>query len=169
MTADALRWWIGAMGLTIALSSTTAAAQAQQSREAMLSACIVRAAMDRPWLGKTLWALRDQEGGWVGAEVRNANGTHDLGPLQVNSWWVPRIAKLVRRPDRQVRHWLIHDPCFNVEAARWIFLSGLAGSRDYWKAVGGYHSPNQIRQRAYARSVARHLTHRFGPAPFRRR
>src|SRR3546814_15248916 len=97
--------------------------------------------------------LRDQEGGWIGAAVVNSNGTHDLGPLQINSWWVPKIAALVRRSETHVRHWLQNDACFNAEAARWIFLSGLAVTGDYWKAIGVYHSPTAWRPARYAPSV----------------
>jgi hypothetical protein len=65
---------------------------------------------------------------------------HDLGPLQINTWWVARIATLIGRPEAHVRHWLRFDPCFNAEAARWVFLTALRSSGDYWKAVGAYHS-----------------------------
>lgn len=136
------------------------------SRETEVAICIRKAAQGKAWLERTLWALRDQEGGWIGASVANTNGTHDLGPLQVNSWWVPRIAELVNRPEQHVRFWLQNDACFNAEAARWIFLSGLAVTGDYWKAVGVYHSPTGWRQARYARSVATHLRKRYGDAIF---
>lgn len=132
--------------------------------EARLALCIRQAAGGRAWLEKTLWGLRDQEGGWIGAEIANTNGTHDLGPLQVNSFWVPRLAALTQRPPERVRAWLTNDPCFNVQAARWIFLSGLTLTGDYWKAVGAYHSPMEWRQRRYINSVISHLTHRYGPS-----
>jgi len=133
---------------------------------AMVGVCIRRAAQGHPWLEKTLWGLHDQEAGWIGAEVRNSDGSHDLGPLQVNSWWVRRVSQLVGRPPVQVRYWLIHDACFNVDVARWIFLSGLGTTGDYWRAIGTYHSPIGWRQRRYARLVASKLTFRFGPAVF---
>lgn len=153
--------------IIVALNSGVATAQFRTSGDDVVATCISRASAGRPWLERTLWGLRDQEGGWAGAEIRNANGTHDLGPLQVNSWWVPRIATLVRRPDWRVRQWLIHDPCFNVDVARWIFLSGLAATRDYWKAIGIYHSPDGRRQRVYTASVARLLARRYGPEIFK--
>lgn len=136
--------------------------------ERLVARCIARSAQGRPWLEKTLWGLRDQEGGWIGAEIANSDGSHDLGPLQINSWWVPRIATLTRRPVDQIRHRLKHDACFNVDAARWIFLAGLAVTRDYWKAVGTYHSPTNWRQRRYALAVASHLRRRFGRPIFAR-
>src|SRR3546814_11151602 len=78
-----------------------------------------------------------------------------MGPLQVNSFWVSRLAALTGRSVQDIRFWLINDPCFNVQAARWIFLSGLSLTRDYWKAVGVYHSPTSSRQRRYIESVSR--------------
>ena len=146
-------------------AGTTAWAKPSKSfREREVAACIRKAAKGKAWLERTLWGLRDQEGGWIGAAVANTNGTHDLGPLQVNSWWVPKIAVLVGRPEPHVRYWLQNDACFNAEAARWIFLSGLLVTGDYWKAIGIYHSPTGWRQAAYARSVEAHLRRRYGDA-----
>lgn len=154
--------------LACALASTPAVASAKGSAaaESEIGRCIRQAARGRAWLEKTLWGLRRQEAGWLGAEVANTNGTHDLGPLQINSWWVPRIARLVDRPEHQVRHWLRYDACFNAEAARWIFLSGLQATGDYWQAVGVYHSPTGWRQRAYAAKVATHMRRQFGAGAF---
>ncbi len=148
--------------LTLSFQPASAAVGSPPEHEARLGACIRDAAGGRVWLEKTLWGLRDQEGGWIGAEVPNANGSHDLGPLQVNSFWVPKLSKLTGRPPGLVRGWLISDPCFNVQAARWIFLSALSTTGAYWKAIGVYHSPTGWRQRQYVASVAGHLRRRYG-------
>lgn len=131
-----------------------------------IARCIRQSAGGKLWLEKTLWGLRDQEGGWIGAEIANKDGSHDLGPLQVNSWWVPRIAGLIGRTPDQIRLWLRHDACFNVDAARWIFLSALAETRNYWEAIGAYHSPTRWRRQRYSASVAKRLARRFGPQIF---
>lgn len=136
------------------------------SEAAEIARCIRIASRGLGWLEKTLWGLREQEAGWIGAEIANTNGTHDLGPLQINTWWVPRIARLVDRPEHQVRHWLRYNACFNAEAARWIFLSGLESTGEYWKAVGVYHSPTVWRQRSYASKVATHMRARYGQNVF---
>lgn len=135
--------------------------------EAIVRQCIQRAARGTFWLEKTLWGLRDQEAGWIGAQVPNTNGTYDLGILQINSSWVPSVARLVQRPQAQVRHWLQFDPCFNTETARWLFLTALSQTHDFWKAVGIYHSPTAKLQKKYALSVAGHLHRRFGPDVFK--
>ena len=153
------------MALLIAPASANAAAE-RAAQEPTIAMCIKRAALGRGWLEKTLWGLRDQEAGWIGAEVPNTNGSHDLGPLQINSWWVPRIAALVGRPERHVRYWLRYDACFNAEAARWVFLSALRTTGNYWTAVGVYHSPTASRQRRYTAAVASLLVRRFGDDVF---
>jgi len=131
-------------------------------QEALIGRCIREAASGREWLERTLWGLRDQEAGWIGAEVLNTNGTHDLGPLQINTWWLPKLAALTNRSPGMVRSWLIHDACFNVQIARWIFLTELSANKDYWTAIGAYHSPTDWRRRDYALAVSRKVRARFG-------
>lgn len=128
--------------------------------------CIRSTAGKRSWLEKTLWGLYDQERGWIGAELRNGNGTDDLGPLQVNSSWVPVIARQMHRNERDVRRWLRDDACFNVGVAAWLFLSGYGRIRDYWGAIGDYHSPTRWRARRYAQGVADRLRRRYGASVF---
>jgi len=134
----------------------------------MIGACIRLSAGTRRWLEKSLWGLYDQEQGWVGAERRNGNGSDDLGPLQVNSSWVPVIAVKLHRDGADVRRWLKDDACFNIGVATWLFLSGYEARKDYWGAIGAYHSPTRWRAQIYAREVARRLEHRFGASVFRR-
>lgn len=170
MTANRI-YRISIMVTAFALSpaGATYAKAKSADGEARIGQCIRAAAGGRQWLEQTLWGLRDQEGGWIGAEVRNSDGSHDLGPLQVNSWWVGKIASMTGRSPEQIRWWLANDVCFNIHAARWIFLSGLQATGDYWKAIGTYHSPTLWRQRRYANAVSEHLRRRFGANLFVRR
>lgn len=135
------------------------------AQERLIARCIHRSARGKPWLEKTLRALRDQEAGWIGAEVRNRDGSYDLGPMQINSWWVSRMARLVGRRSDDIRHRLRYNVCFNVEAARWILLSNLAASSDYWQAVGAYHSPTPVLRDRYAIRVARRLADSVAATP----
>ncbi|WP_454883056.1 restriction endonuclease [Sphingomonas oryzagri] len=159
-TIPFLLWW--------GIPSCVMAGPVQHSSdEHVLAGCIHRAARGHRWLEKTLWGLRDQEGGWVGAEIANPNGSFDLGPLQINSWWIPRLAGLLGRPRPDVTRWLRDDACFNTEVARWIFLASVAATGDYWKAVGSYHSPTATLQKHYTVQVAIQLRKRFGATVFR--
>lgn len=131
-----------------------------------VGACIRISSGGRAWLQKTLWGLYDQERGWPGAEIGNRNGTVDLGPLQVNSLWVPILASKLRHGPEDVRRWLRDDTCFNVGVAAWIFISGFRQTSDYWTAVGTYHSRTRSRADAYARGVASRLRRRYGNGVF---
>ncbi len=144
-------------------SSAQGRGKGRVAQEQLIARCIRQFALEKPWLEKTLWALRDQEGGWIGAEVPNRDGSYDLGPMQINSWWVPRIAQLVHRPAAHVRRWLRHDPCFNVQAARWLLLNELARSGDYWVAVGRYHSTTLWRERRYVAAIVEQIGRRINP------
>lgn len=163
-----MRFAVAAAGLLLHAGSAEASPPEPRADERRVALCIKQAAGGRGWLEKTLWGLRDQEAGWIGAEVRNSNGSHDLGPLQVNTLWVPKLARLTGTTDASVRSWLTNDPCFNVQAARWIFLTALSTTRDYWRAIGVYHSPTDWRQRRYVGLVAAKLATRFGPDAFAR-
>lgn len=164
------RSWVVALGFVGVVVSTPASAAplGHANGEPEIERCIRQASIGKPWLEKTLWGLRDQEAGWIGAEIQNANGSHDLGVLQINSGWVPRLAELLGKPQDQIRHWLRFDPCFNTQVGRWIFVAALRQTGDYWKAVGTYHSPTTWRQRRYATSVAGHLRDRYGKQVFRK-
>lgn len=156
------------LAIVVAIAIPPALARVAFGEEPVLARCIKQSSGGREWLERTLWGLRDQEGGWIGADVANSNGTHDLGPLQVNSFWVPKFATILHREANEIRQWLVHNPCFNVEAARWIFISAPKGTGEYWRAIGVYHSPTPERQMRYQLSVRRHLRHRFGLGIFRR-
>jgi hypothetical protein len=133
---------------------------------ANVAACIHATAAGRPWLEKTLWGLYDQERGWAGAEIANRNGTFDLGVLQVNSRWVPVVARQLRRDPGDIRRWLRDDTCFNIGVAAWLFLAGYGHLRDFWRAVGAYHSPSRWRAEAYSLRIAWHLRRRYGATVF---
>ena len=154
--------------LVVTESSAATRHDASLSEKRVIAACIRRAARGHGWLENTLWGLRDQEAGWIGAEIRNRNGTADLGPLQINSSWVSVIALDLGRDPRDIHRWLRDDPCFNAGAAAWIFLSGYAYGHDYWSAVGAYHSPTKWRAVSYIHSVAGHMCRRFGDQAFGR-
>jgi hypothetical protein len=86
--------------------------------------------------------------------------------MQINSRWVSRLSTLTKRSKLLIHRWLRDDACFNVDTARWLFISALALTGDYWKAIGAYHSPTAWRQTRYASAVERRLVTRFGPNIF---
>lgn len=87
------------------------------------------------------------ENGWNGAAVKNKNGTYDLGVMQVNSSWLPRLRKYgITKNDLQF------DPCMNVHTATWILAKDLAKGEG-WQGVGNYHSATPIYNLKYRQKV----------------
>jgi hypothetical protein len=152
--------------LALAQCSEALKAAIVADHEETVARCIRRSSSGRKWLEVTLWGLRDQEGGAIGTRSVNVDGSEDFGPMQINSWWTPHIVAITGNSPASVRYWLINDICFNVDASRWIFLSALSAKRDYWSAVGAYHSPNPVRQQRYARQVFDKIRRRFGGSIF---
>lgn len=99
-------------------------------------------------------AILHVEGGRVGLRKANANGTHDLGPMQINTSWLPQLRALGVEESH-----LLRDYCSNVAVGTWILARELkAGNASpntpgYWQSVGRYHSRTPARNARYAVKV----------------
>ncbi len=81
------------------------------------------------------------EGGRIGQEVGpNFNGTYDLGPMQVNTRWIPQLQKIWKVNTHTARAWVRDDGCVNVHVAAWILRQKLNETGNLWKAIAAYHS-----------------------------
>jgi len=115
---------------------------------------------------RALPAIQAVEGGAVGSVSRNADGSDDLGVMQVNTLWLAPLARVGRLPAAQVRWRLIAEPCFNIAAAGLIlrlYLNETHG--DLLAAVGDYHSHTpalNLDYRARVLAAARNLFQRAG-------
>lgn len=90
---------------------------------------------------RVLPAIQRVEGGQPGMVSMNSNGSGDLGVMQVNTLWVPKIAASFKLPPVEVARRLIDDPCFNILSAGAIMKLYLQETRgDVVQAVGYYHS-----------------------------
>lgn len=109
-----------------------------------------------------LWAIVRKEGGLPGSRSPNSNGTHDLGPAQVNTSWLPELA-----PFGISESALAWDYCLNVAIAAWILAKMGSSKGDWYHATMAYHiGPNKwsapdrasrlARGRRYADSVFTH-------------
>ena len=59
---------------------------------ATIEACIYAAASVYREPPAVLLILLNVEGGTLGAVSHNANGTVDIGPMQVNQLWIPKLS-----------------------------------------------------------------------------
>lgn len=114
-------------------------------------ACINKAAISHHVSAALLLAIMKKENGRNGQAVRNKGGSYDLGIFQVNTRWLPTLARYgYTRDDIQ------YDPCKNVMAASWILALSLANGKTAWSGVGDYHSHTINYNQSYRTSVKYH-------------
>ena len=78
----------------------------------------------------------------------NRNGSDDLCAMQVNSWWLPKLAAYgITRPV------LLEDFCACIFAGAWILAQEIHAVGYSWQAIARYHTRNPARGEAYARRV----------------
>jgi soluble lytic murein transglycosylase-like protein len=114
---------------------------------------------------RVLPAIQAVEGGRVGAVHRNADGSEDYGLMQVNSRWLPVLARYSGLNEAELRARLIALPCFNIAIAGAIlrtYLDETGG--DLMRAVGNYHSHTPGLNRAYQAQVLGAAVAMFGGA-----
>ena len=121
----------------------------------------VQLAADRYGLDVALiQAILAVEGGGVGQAVRNSNGTADLGPMQINTVWLPLLAEYGITKEQ-----LQHDRCINILVGSWIlarqlkvaqYMDGPVQRRIWW-GIGSYHSRTPKHNVKYSLKVWRAL------------
>ncbi|MDK9723552.1 MAG: lytic transglycosylase domain-containing protein [Sterolibacteriaceae bacterium MAG5] len=100
-----------------------------------------------------LLAVMKTEGGRPGEVALNRNGTLDLGPMSVNTVWLPALARRYRLSEHELKQRLALDGCANVAAAAWILGRKIAETGDVWEGVARYHSGNPSKQGPYLKRV----------------
>jgi soluble lytic murein transglycosylase-like protein len=105
-------------------------------------------------------AILKVEGGRVGQAVRNSDGSEDLGPMQINTVWLPRLARY-----GITRQQLQQDRCINILVGSWILARQLETAKNMkgpvqrrvWWGIGAYHSRTPQHNVSYALKVWRAL------------
>lgn len=112
---------------------------------------------------RALPSIQAVEGGRPGLARRNTNGTEDLGVMQVNTIWLPVLARYSNLSRDEVREKLLGQPCYNIAAAGLIlrtYLDETGG--DLMRAVGNYHSHTPVLNRLYRGKVMASAQRLFG-------
>ncbi|NVI08585.1 MULTISPECIES: lytic transglycosylase domain-containing protein [Paraburkholderia] len=91
-------------------------------------------------------AWRESKGD-VNAINRNANGSIDVGQLQINSIHFPELAS------QGIPHRALADPCVNIFVAAWLLKQKMVRYGNTWRAIGAYHSESPRERDSYARSI----------------
>lgn len=107
----------------------------------VFATCLMIAASSYQVPPAVLFGIHEVEGGKVGQAVGpNKNGTYDLGPMQINTLWVPVLAKHWKVSERRALHLLKNDACTNANVAAWILKNNLEETKSLSKAIAYYHS-----------------------------
>lgn len=109
-----------------------------------------------------LYAIALQESGLNPRAVhRNANGSQDIGLMQINSSWAPTLARYGIRPAD------LWDPCTNILVGAWILGDNLVRMGPTVAALGAYNARDPVKREAYARRVLERLHRLTTPPPHR--
>jgi hypothetical protein len=114
--------------------------------------CVAEAAREHDVPLAALMGILAAEGGTVGVAVRNANGSFDLGPMQVNTCNLDALAAQGFAPEA-----ILRDGCVNARAAAWLLRREVERTGNIWSAIGSYHSRTPQFRDAYIARVRQHL------------
>jgi len=122
--------------------------------EATIEGCLRAAAELHHVPAGVLVLLMSVEAGRLGEVSQNTNGTVDIGPMQVNDTWVPRIAGHWGASHDAAYRALRDNFCANVEGGAWILRQALDEAHgDLWRGVALYHSHDPVQKLEYMRLV----------------
>jgi transglycosylase-like protein with SLT domain len=117
-------------------------------------ACMAAAAAFYHLPPRVLPSIQAVEGGRAGMRQPNANGSADLGLMQVNTIWAGPLARFANMTEPEVLRRLTDDPCFNIAAAAAIMRLYMTESHgDLMMAIGYYHSHTLALGSAYQQKV----------------
>jgi soluble lytic murein transglycosylase-like protein len=118
-----------------------------QSAQAM---CFDEAAQAHKVPKALLLAIAKQESNFYPAALgRNANGTHDIGLMQINSAWLPTLRRY------GVTEQQLLDPCVNLHVGAWILAGNIRQLGYTVNALGAYNAATPGKRLAYAQKVLR--------------
>ena len=121
--------------------------------------CINQAAVAHHVPAALLISVLRVEGGRAGMAKRNRNGSHDYGPMQINTVWLDKLGTY-----GYSREQIQYDPCINMWVGAWILSQRIAASDNLWRGVANYHSYTDDKNLIYQskvwnayQQIARHL------------
>lgn len=107
----------------------------------VIAACLMLAAQTYSVPPAVLLGIYQVEGGTVGQAVGpNDNGTYDLGPMQINTVWIPELARHWGVNEATALKWVRDDPCTNMGVSAWILKNHINETGSLSQAIAHYHS-----------------------------
>tara|TARA_X000001036_G_scaffold117898_1_gene111405 strand:- start:2842 stop:3252 length:411 start_codon:yes stop_codon:yes gene_type:complete len=128
------------------------------SASTVIASCLILASQTYSVPPAVLIGIYKAEGGKIGQEVHNTNGSYDLGPMQINTIWIPSLAKKWGVNEDTAKKWVRDDACTNVGVAAWILKGHLNETGSLSKAIAHYHSRTPRHGERYKKRVIEILT-----------
>ena len=119
----------------------------------VVAACLMLAAQTYSVPPAVMVGILQVEGGAIGQQVKNTNGSFDLGPMQINTIWVPELAEYWGVEQTTAAKWIRDDPCTNMGVAAWILRKHMNDTGSLSKAIANYHSKTPSRGYSYKAKV----------------
>lgn len=119
----------------------------------IIGACLLLASQTYKVPPAVMIGIMHVEGGRVGQQVRNSNGSYDLGPMQVNTVWLPQLASLWGVDQSTAHLWVRDNGCVNVYVAAWILRQQIDKTSGLYSGIARYHSATRWRGHDYANKV----------------
>lgn len=108
------------------------------------AACLILAAQTYSVPPAILLGIYKVEGGMVGQAVGpNDNGSYDLGPMQINTSWIPELAEKWGVSQDEAYHYVRDDPCSNMGVTAWILNNQIYETGSLNKAIRNYYKLNK--------------------------
>ncbi len=118
------------------------------------AACLLLASSTYHVPPAVMIGIMQVEGGHIGqAAGPNINGTYDLGPMQVNTRWLPMLQKNWHVDQSTAMRWVRDDGCVNVHVAAWILRKKMDDQGSLWGGIAAYHSATPSIGGPYATKV----------------
>lgn len=99
--------------------------------------CVAQSAVYFKIHPRIILSIADVEGGKNGSYVKNKNGTHDMGIMQINTIHLPEIQQ---EYPQITESRIVNDTCVNVYLSAKILYKKMKGKYSFWEGVGNYHS-----------------------------
>jgi hypothetical protein len=86
---------------------------------------------------------------------RNANGTEDIGLMQINSIHLPKLAQYGIGREH------LFDACTSIYVGAWLLSQQIHRAGNTWEAIGQYHSATPPLRQRYSEKIYRRLQQRY--------
>lgn len=88
-----------------------------------------------------------ESNGNVKTTNRNRNGSRDIGHMQINDSWLPKLKQF------GITEQSLFDPCTNTLVGAWVLARNFRELGRNWNAIGAYNAKSSEKRKIYASKV----------------